>query len=78
MKTTVCVVPDVIIISSCLWDVNRRGPDCQELYEENLHSLVGDVSCHLPNTRILWLTSLPGLGNLYNRIRLQYLHFSCQ
>jgi len=50
---------DIILMGSCLWDVNRRGPTGPELYTEKLQTLVSHVNTHFPRTHFVWMTSPP-------------------
>ena len=50
---------DIIIMNSCLWDVNRRGPTFKEIYEENLNKLVENMNNKFPNTQFYWMTTPP-------------------
>ncbi|KAM9335630.1 PC-esterase domain-containing protein 1A-like [Symphorus nematophorus] len=52
--------PDVIIVSSCVWDITRYGLGCLEQYKENLHKFFGQIKtivCH--DTLILWNLAMP-------------------
>ncbi|TKS92566.1 PC-esterase domain-containing protein 1A [Collichthys lucidus] len=52
--------PDVIIISSCVWDITRYGLGCLEQYKENLHKFFGQIRtivCH--DCLILWSLAMP-------------------
>ncbi|CAK6968656.1 PC-esterase domain-containing protein 1B-like isoform X2 [Scomber scombrus] len=52
--------PDVIIISSCVWDITRYGRECLEQYKENLHKFFGQIKtivCH--DCLILWTLAMP-------------------
>jgi len=50
---------DIIIMNSCLWDVNRRGPTYKEIYEEKLNKLVDTMKNKFPNTQLYWMTTPP-------------------
>uniref|UniRef100_A0A3B4ZLC3 Family with sequence similarity 113 n=1 Tax=Stegastes partitus TaxID=144197 RepID=A0A3B4ZLC3_9TELE len=52
--------PDVIIISSCVWDISRYGLEGLEEYKENLHKFFGQIRtivCH--NCLLLWALAMP-------------------
>ncbi|XP_053199894.1 PC-esterase domain-containing protein 1A-like [Scomber japonicus] len=52
--------PDVIIVSSCVWDITRYGRECLEQYKENLHKFFGQIKtivCH--DCLILWTLAMP-------------------
>ncbi|XP_044040709.1 PC-esterase domain-containing protein 1A-like isoform X4 [Siniperca chuatsi] len=52
--------PDVIIISSCVWDITRYGLGCLEQYKENLHKFFNQITtivCH--DCFILWSLAMP-------------------
>ncbi|KAH8031493.1 hypothetical protein HPB51_017766 [Rhipicephalus microplus] len=52
--------PDVIIASSCLWDITRWGPNGVEEYKANLHLFFGHLNRILPSTSlVIWLTAAP-------------------
>ena len=50
---------DIIIMNSCLWDVNRRGPTFKEIYEEKLNKLVDSMKNKFPRTQLYWMTTPP-------------------
>ena len=56
----VIYLSDIIIMNSCLWDINRRGPTYKEIYEEKLNKLVDDMKNDFPNTQLYWMTTPPG------------------
>ena len=49
---------DVVIMSSCLWDVHRHYDSCQ-VYESNLQRVVDQVVAVLPHSLFIWLTAPP-------------------
>eukprot|EP00064_Thunnus_orientalis_P008138 superscaffoldBa00000951_g8161 len=52
--------PDVIVISSCVWDITRYGLECFQQYKENLHKFFGQIKtivCH--ECLILWTLAMP-------------------
>ncbi|XP_033839272.2 PC-esterase domain-containing protein 1A-like [Periophthalmus magnuspinnatus] len=52
--------PDLIIVSSCVWDMTRYGPNCLEKYKENLHRFFGQMKsmvCH--NSLMVWTLAMP-------------------
>ncbi|KAM7365964.1 hypothetical protein PAMP_015439 [Pampus punctatissimus] len=52
--------PDVIIVSSCAWDITRYGRECFQQYKENLHKFFGQIKtivCH--DCLILWTLAMP-------------------
>lgn len=52
--------PDVVAISSCLWDITRWGPDGVQQYKANLERLFGALRDALPPSCLLvWLTAPP-------------------
>ena len=63
---------DIIIMNSCLWDVNRRGPTFKEIYEMNLNKLVDDMKNKFPNTHFYWMTTPPGN---FDFSKLRFIHF---
>ena len=53
---------DLLIMNSCLWDVNRWGPDGPRMFKENLNSLLELLPTILPDmSMFLWLTTPPGM-----------------
>ena len=58
---------DIIIMNSCLWDINRRGPTFKEIYEEKLNKLVDTMTNKFPNTQLYWMTTPPGNFDLNKR-----------
>ncbi|XP_037529468.1 PC-esterase domain-containing protein 1A-like [Rhipicephalus sanguineus] len=57
---TIGYAPDVIIVSSCLWDITRWGPNGVEEYKENLNRFFRDLNRKLPSTSlVIWLTAAP-------------------
>ena len=57
-------ISDILIASSCLWDVNRWGPSSEDCYRENIEKLIS----HLPyNCSFFWLTSPPVSSELSSR-----------
>ncbi|XP_072315404.1 PC-esterase domain-containing protein 1A-like [Eucyclogobius newberryi] len=52
--------PDVIIVSSCVWDMTRYGLNCLEKYKENLHRFFGQIkSVVCPDGLIVWTLAMP-------------------
>lgn len=52
--------PDVVAVSSCLWDITRWGPNGVVEYKENLCQLFHDLTQRLPqHTVLVWLTTAP-------------------
>ncbi|XP_045921826.1 PC-esterase domain-containing protein 1A-like isoform X1 [Micropterus dolomieu] len=52
--------PDVIIISSCVWDITRYGVGCIEQYKENLHKFFGQITTIVHHDCfILWSLAMP-------------------
>ncbi|KAL3223282.1 hypothetical protein MRX96_049859 [Rhipicephalus microplus] len=52
--------PDVIIASSCLWDITRWGPNGVVEYKANLNLFFGHLNRILPSTSlVIWLTAAP-------------------
>jgi len=52
--------PDLILILSALWDINRWGPDGIPNYIKNCRSFLSLVRRNLPSsTQLIWLTSPP-------------------
>ena len=68
--------PDIVIMNSCLWDVNRRGPLGPELYEQNLKSLLADMRNYFPKTDFYWMTSPPS-NELKQKNSVINFEFSC-
>ncbi|KAH7977032.1 hypothetical protein HPB52_023214 [Rhipicephalus sanguineus] len=57
---TVGYAPDVIVVSSCLWDITRWGPNGVQEYKENLNRFFSDLNRILPSTSlVIWLTAAP-------------------
>ncbi|XP_075730038.1 PC-esterase domain-containing protein 1A [Rhipicephalus microplus] len=57
---TIDSAPDVIIASSCLWDITRWGPNGVEEYKANLNLFFGHLNRILPSTSlVIWLTAAP-------------------
>ncbi|XP_074517991.1 PC-esterase domain-containing protein 1A [Halichoeres trimaculatus] len=55
--------PDVIIVSSCVWDISRYGSGSFEQYKENLHVFFKEMKDIVPpDCLILWNMAMP-LGN---------------
>ncbi|KAL6118911.1 pced1a [Pungitius sinensis] len=52
--------PDILVVSSCVWDITRYGPECLGQYKENLHKFFGQIKkivyC---DCLILWALALP-------------------
>ncbi|XP_049513855.1 PC-esterase domain-containing protein 1A-like [Dermacentor silvarum] len=54
------IPPDVVIVSSCLWDITRWGPCGVDEYKENLHLFFWGLRCALPQSSVvIWLTAAP-------------------
>ncbi|KAK9524388.1 hypothetical protein VZT92_016786 [Zoarces viviparus] len=54
------VKPDVIVISSCLWDITRYGLECVGQYKENLHKFFGQIKAIVyRDCLILWALAMP-------------------
>ncbi|CAN7942816.1 unnamed protein product [Ixodes hexagonus] len=52
--------PDVVAISSCLWDITRWGPNGVQQYKGNLEKLFAALRDALPrSTLLIWLTAPP-------------------
>lgn len=52
--------PDLIIVSSCVWDITRYGLKPLEQYKENLHKFFGQIKtvvCH--DCLIIWTLAMP-------------------
>lgn len=52
--------PDLIIVSSCVWDMTRYGLNCLENYKENLHRFFGQIKtvvCH--DCLVIWTLAMP-------------------
>ena len=60
-----CSSPDVIMINSALWDINRWGPDGIQMFQKNIkylmshlkHSIKYHRSQH--ETQVIWMTTPP-------------------
>ena len=50
---------DIIIMNSCLWDINRWGPTGKELYEGRLEELISFLKTEVPTVQFYWMTTLP-------------------
>jgi len=51
--------PDVIFVLSCLWDINRWGPDGIDAYKQNPKKLFEHVRSKFPGVQLVWLTCPP-------------------
>uniref|UniRef100_A0A8C3B2Y5 Family with sequence similarity 113 n=1 Tax=Cyclopterus lumpus TaxID=8103 RepID=A0A8C3B2Y5_CYCLU len=52
--------PDVLVISSCLWDITRYGMECLGQYKENLHKFFGQIRTIVHgDCLILWALTMP-------------------
>ncbi|XP_034532306.1 PC-esterase domain-containing protein 1A isoform X3 [Notolabrus celidotus] len=52
--------PDVIIVSSCVWDISRYGSWGLQQYKENLHVFFREIKDIVPNDcLILWNLAMP-------------------
>ncbi|XP_039282399.1 PC-esterase domain-containing protein 1A isoform X2 [Nilaparvata lugens] len=52
--------PNVVFISSLLWDITRWGPDGVDAYKENMVKLMDLMKSTLPpSTLVIWGTTLP-------------------
>ena len=52
---------DILIINSCLWDVNRWGPTGPEDFKDNMETFVKQAPTVLPSGGLcIWLTAPPG------------------
>ncbi|XP_037370066.1 PC-esterase domain-containing protein 1B [Talpa occidentalis] len=53
-------IPDVVVMNSCLWDLNRYGPNAWESYQTNLAALFSHLRQVLPTSCLLvWNTAMP-------------------
>ncbi|XP_070376868.1 PC-esterase domain-containing protein 1B-like isoform X9 [Dermacentor albipictus] len=60
------ISPDVVIVSSCLWDITRWGPCGVDEYKKNLHLFFGELRRVLPQSSIaIWLTAAPPSQNVH-------------
>ncbi|KAM6909431.1 PC-esterase domain-containing protein 1A [Xenentodon cancila] len=52
--------PDVVIVSSCVWDISRYNPRWSDDYKENLQSFFEELKACLPEeTLVIWNLSMP-------------------
>ena len=51
--------PDLILILSCLWDINRWGSGGIEDYKKNSKKLLNHIRTNFPSAQVMWLTSPP-------------------
>ncbi|KAK1889799.1 PC-esterase domain containing protein 1A [Dissostichus eleginoides] len=52
--------PDVVIVSSCVWDITRYGPECLEQYKENLHKFFSQIKALVGrDCLMLWAPAMP-------------------
>ncbi|XP_061566168.1 PC-esterase domain-containing protein 1A [Cololabis saira] len=52
--------PDVVIVSSCVWDISRYKARWTDDYKENLQSFFGELRACLPEeTLVIWNLSMP-------------------
>ena len=51
--------PDIILMSSALWDINRYGPDALHPFKRNMVDLMELLQKHLSSrTQVMFLTQL--------------------
>ncbi|XP_065305839.1 uncharacterized protein [Dermacentor albipictus] len=68
--------PDVVIVSSCLWDITRWGPRGVDDYKKNLHRFFWRLRCVLPQScLVIWLTAAPLSQNMHGGFLLPELDF---
>jgi len=51
--------PDLILVLSCLWDINRWGSGGIEEYKKNSKKLLSYFKANFPSAQVMWLTSPP-------------------
>ncbi|CAH0763119.1 unnamed protein product [Bemisia tabaci] len=57
--------PDIIVMNSTLWDINRWGPDGIKMFKSNLVKLMQLVSASIQQKcMFLWLTAPPVLSSI--------------
>nr|XP_054929060.1 uncharacterized protein LOC129385923 [Dermacentor andersoni] len=68
--------PDIVIVSSCLWDITRWGPRGVDDYKKNLHRFFWRLRCVLPQScLVIWLTAAPLTKNIRGGFLVPELDF---
>lgn len=70
---------DILLINSCLWDINRWGPTGPTDFKKNMSTLVSEVPGILAQGgHCIWLTSPPGSKELDSKgMNVPGLDFQC-
>ncbi len=69
--------PDVILLNSALWDINRWGPRGIQGFKENLHKLMALFNQILPErTQVIWMTTPPIATDIRAGVLIQQLEFT--
>lgn len=70
--------PDLILILSSLWDINRWGPDGVPNYIQNCRKVLGLVKKTFSSskTQLIWLTSPPIFSDIYGGFMVEGLEFA--
>ena len=68
--------PDLILVLSALWDINRWGPRGIDDYKVNCKDLLGKVKSMFPeSTQLVWLTSPPISVDVWGGLMVEGMEF---
>jgi len=68
--------PDIVLVLSALWDINRWGPHGISDYKENCPKLLKLLTASYPqSTQVIWLTSPPIAVEIWGGFLLEGLEF---
>uniref|UniRef100_A0A1B6EMW8 PC-esterase domain-containing protein 1A n=1 Tax=Cuerna arida TaxID=1464854 RepID=A0A1B6EMW8_9HEMI len=68
--------PNVIVINSCLWDLNRWGPNGVPEYKDNMVKLMRLMSRNLPkDCLVIWTTALPVAPHVQGGLIIKQIEF---
>ncbi|XP_046658443.1 PC-esterase domain-containing protein 1A-like [Homalodisca vitripennis] len=68
--------PNVIVINSCLWDINRWGPNGVPEYKDNMVRLMRLMSRNLPkDCLVIWTTALPIAPHVQGGLIIKQIEF---
>jgi len=69
--------PDLIIILSALWDINRWGPSGIEFYKQNCKALLEKVQGTFPTdkTQLIWLCAPPVSVEVWGGLMVEGMEF---
>ncbi|CAL4082216.1 unnamed protein product, partial [Meganyctiphanes norvegica] len=66
----------IVILNSCLWDMNRWGPSQEDTYKNNVVTLFKRLRSLLPeDSLVLWTTTLPVGSETRGGLFIQQLQF---